>query len=268
MGRKWISRLMVFVAAAFVCAGSLQAQLWHNEVDNGLGGVLVTHPGGMTGAAAGSDRSAIAVGGTLFGFGAQGTIASPNFMADNFTVGGNGWIINSVRFYLYQTGATAASVNDIRMQIWSSGAPGGGGSVTWGDLVTNVWSSTVMSDVYRTTNTGTTDTTRRIQIVDVAGLNIALGPGTYWLQWGAGGTLASGPWQAPLTLPGATGYPAGGDALQFLTSTGMWNPALDNGVQTDLPFTIFGTLQPPIPEPTVGVLMIGVIGMLASRRRK
>jgi PEP-CTERM motif len=252
---------LLTVAIALVGSVAQADVLWNNEVNNGLGGVLVTHPGGMT-VPAGANRSAIGVGGTLFGFGAQGG-ATANRMADDFTLA-NDSTINSVRLYAYQTGATASTITGASLRIWSI-APGTG-TLHFGDETTNVMTATSMSGIYRTTNTDTAGTTRQIQYVDIGGLNINLLAGTYFLDWNFTGTLASGPWQAPLTPPGATGLTTG-NAFQRIGLAGAYNPALDGTTQQDLPFLIEGTVN-VIPEPTtLGLLVLGA-AVAGFRRRR
>lgn len=253
------------VAVALVGSVAQADVLWNNEVNNGLGGVLVTHPGGMTGAFAGADRSAIGVGGTIFGFGANGATGVQNRMADDFTAA-NPWTINSVRLYTYQTAATASTITGATLRIWS-GAPGTG-TLLFGDETTNVMTATSMSNIYRTTNTDTTNAggLRQIQFVDIGGLNINLAAGTYWLDWAFTGSLASGPWQPALTPPGATGLTTG-NGQQRIGAAGAFAPALDGTTAQDLPFLIQGT-QTAIPEPTAAGLLVLGAAVLGLRRRR
>ncbi len=199
-------------------------------------GPLVTHPGGGFG---GADASALqtALTMTLFGFGHQ--ITANNRMADDFTIAGPApWTIDTITFYAYQTGSTTTSTfTDVRVQIWD-GPPGVGGSaVVFGDLVTNRLASSTFSNAYRVLDTSLLDSNRPI-MANVVTIGTTLPPGTYWLDWFAGGTLASGPWAPPVSILGQT---TTGNSLQFLGTTSTWGPALDGAFPQGLPFVIEGT---------------------------
>ena len=77
-------------------------------------------------------------------------------------------------------------------------------------------------------------------MADVVTVGTVLAPGTYWLDWQTGGTLASGPWAPPVTILGQTAKP-GANGLQYTTT---WAAALDTTFQQDLPFIIEGVLLP------------------------
>jgi hypothetical protein len=61
-----------------------------------------------------------------------------------------------------------------------------------------------------------------------------LAAGTYWVEWGSYGTLASGPWAPPVTVLGSTGT---GNAKQ--NQAGLWVDVIDVGPQ-DFPFEVKG----------------------------
>jgi hypothetical protein len=195
-------------------------------------GPLITHTGGGAGGADGSQLQT-ALGMTLYGFGHQ--ISANNSVADDFTVpAGPGWTVTQMTFFGYQTGSTTTStINDVRVQLWN-GPPNAGGSVIWGDLTTNRLASTTFSNIYRTLDTAPLDTNRPIMKV-VATVPTSLAPGTYWVQWQMGGTLASGPWAPPITILGQT---TTGNALQDVAGT--WQAATDVGPQ-GFKFIIEGT---------------------------
>ena len=75
-----------------------------------------------------------------------------------------------------------------------------------------------------------------MRVVAQFGTPISLAPGTYWVQFQFGGTVASGPWAPPVTILGQT---ATGNGLQSLA--GVWGQALDGTFHQDLPFIIIGT---------------------------
>ena len=203
-------------------------------------GPLVTHPGGGGG---GADASAVqtALRMSLYGFGFQSTV--PNRMADDFVVtDAAGWDVSTITFFGYQTGSTTTSTfTDIYVQIWD-GDPSAGGTVVWGDYTTNRLQSTGWSNIYRVLDTTLTDTQRPVMAI-VATIGTTLAQGTYWVDFSAAGSGASGPWAPPISILGTT---ATGNALQYTTSGGVWAAALDSGsgAQQGMPFIIDGTVVP------------------------
>jgi uncharacterized repeat protein (TIGR01451 family) len=202
-------------------------------------GPLITIAGGGAG---GLDLSELqtALGANILGFGHQ--LGAGNRVADDFTVTGGGWLISNVTFFAYQTGSpTTSTMTAVTLQIWD-GVPGAPGSnIVFGDTVTNRLVSSAFTNIYRATDTAPTGSTRPIMANTVA-VNTYLPAGTYWLDWSAAGSLASGPWAPPVTLAGQTGKP-GANGLQF---TGTWGPLIDTpntNAPQDLPFLIDGLDQ-------------------------
>lgn len=197
-------------------------------------GPLVTIPGG---GCSGGDASIIesALTHTLYGWGANKAAAGGGyFLADDFT-NTETWTIDSLKFFAYQTSATTLTLNGIYVQIWN-GAPNAGGTVVWGDTVTNRFNSARLSNIYRATETAVTDCARRLQII-VANCDAVLPPGNYWVQWGLTGTSASGPWVPPVTV---VGQAVTGDAIQW--SPNGWAAALNGTThQNGAPFMVYGT---------------------------
>ncbi len=199
-------------------------------------GPLVTLPAG---GCAGGDASILdgTLGHTLYGWGHQQNLG--NYMADDFTSTAS-WNIDSLKFFAYQTGATAVTITGVYVQIWS-GAPNAGGTIVWGDLTTNRLQSATLSNIYRAQSTTPTDCNRRIQtIVATAGVNLPAGQ--YWVQWGMTGSLASGPWCPPVTI---SGQAITGDALQNVA--GVWAAALNGTSPNGAPFIVYGTSGAPCP---------------------
>lgn len=191
---------------------------------------LVTNPGGGPG---GTDLSVLQgdLGMTTLGAGHQQNLG--NYIADDFDVpAGQTWNITSMNFYGYQTGSTAAAstFTGYYVQVWDGDPSMPGSTVIAGDLTTNVLTASVFSNIYRVTNTTTTATNRPIYKNTVMlGAPLSLIAGTYWVQWGATGSLSSGPWMVPVTITGQT---TTGNALQFITPPGAWQPLLDGGTST------------------------------------
>jgi hypothetical protein len=233
-----------------------------NYSDNGRAllydnGPLITNAGGGFG---GADLSALqsALGLTIYGFGDQ--ISASNSMADDFT-NTETWSVEELHFFTYQTGSTTTStINDARVQIWS-GDPSAGGTVIWGNLTTNVYTSSAFSNIYRALDTDPTNSQRPImEVVVSVSPALELAPGTYWVQWMLGGTLASGPWAPPISIVGQT---VTGNGMQSLAGT--WQPALDGSFQQGLPFLVYGEAGPPTgpgpatnPNPADGATNVGI----------
>ncbi|MCX7612383.1 MAG: T9SS type A sorting domain-containing protein [Ignavibacterium sp.] len=195
-------------------------------------GPLVTLPGG---GCAGGDASILdqTLGLTVFGFSANK--ATFFYIADDFTSTAN-WRIDSIKFFSYQTGATTVSLTGVFVRIWN-GAPNGGGTVVWGDTTTNRMSAARFTNIYRALNTTPTDCQRRIQEV-IAPVNVTLPPGTYWVEWGFTGSLASGPWQPPITIAGQA---VTGNALQRNGTT--WQALVDGTNGQGAPFILYGGIS-------------------------
>jgi len=208
-------------------------------------GPFVTNPGGGAG---GADFSFLESPNTTLGFGAQ--LGSGNRMADDFDVPAGGWVIDSIIVFCYQTGSTTTStITAVNLQIWD-GEPGtAGATVIWGDATTNIMQSTFWSNCYRGSNLTATD--RPIMHNTAGTTALSLDEGTYWVDYQFNGTLGSGPWAPPITIPAQLET---GNALQYTTTAGAWGPALDNGsgLQQGMPFLIYGTgaVPPTLNPPT------------------
>ena len=201
------------------------------------GGPFVTGIGDGPGGADSSLLQNASLGMTTLGAAAMESGGGPHFrMADQFTAVAP-WQVDQAVFYAYQTGSPITStLTGVNFRIWD-GVPGAPGSnVVFGDTTTNRFDSTGWTNVYRYSET-TVNTTRPIMYV-AGNAGVDLPPGDYWLDWQLAGSLASGPWQPPVTIIGET---TTGNALQ-LTTDG-WTNFVDGGTVTPqgLPFQIWGT---------------------------
>lgn len=202
------------------------------------------------------------------------SVLGPGFrLADNFTVTGPGWNVNSIRVFAYQTGSVANPFNGARLQIWN-GRPGDVGStVVFGDLTTNRLGATSDTNIYRVFNTtvpppGTAPgTTRLVRALDLT-VGTALAAGTYWLDWSvtvSTGTSAFGP---SVTIagqgnrPGDNGRQWTGTAWADMIDAG--NPATALDLIQDIPFIIDGTV---VPTPGAAAVF-GLAGLAGLRRRR
>jgi hypothetical protein len=174
-------------------------------------------------------------------------------VADDFLVTSNSQI-DSIAFYAYQTGSTTVStMNHVNFRIWNGPPDSLGSSIVYGDTTTNRLSSTGFSNIYRITETTTGNTQRPIMRNLCATPGLTLSPGTYWIDWQTGGTLASGPWQPPLV---PVGVAVTGNGKQKVS--GVWNFAVDGGTGNPaqgFPFVLYGpTLtSTPLTFPSVCV---------------
>ena len=204
---------------------------------NGTRGELYNNGGFVTAAGVGSngtDYSELqdaSLGMTTYGSGCQ--VSAGNSIADDFVVTDN-WTVESFTFFAYQTGSgNTSTLNDVRCQIYD-GDPSAGGTVIWGNLTTNLMTSTSWTNAFRVLESSPSENRPIFEIV--AGTSgLTLSPGTYWVEMQIGGTAASGPWAPPITIVGQT---TTGNSIQK-TATG-WAPLEDVGPQ-GLPFIITGT---------------------------
>lgn len=157
----------------------------------------------------------------------------PFSIADDFVLA-NDASITSMDFYGYQTGSQPPSINEVYVQIWD-GDPSGGGSVIWGDMVTDLFDDCVSADALRQLESSPGDTSRPLQLVTANTTGLSLTAGTYWVEYMFFGSGSSGPWAPPIVI---TGNATTGNALQ--SNAGTWAPLVDVGPQ-GMPFQIYGT---------------------------
>jgi hypothetical protein len=194
------------------------------------------------------------------GHGTFGYTANTSFrLADDFTVSGPSWNVNSIRVYAYQTGATAPNITGGNLEIRAGGATPGA------VLFTGTFNaaSNAFTNVYRETTTSTLSN-RQVQIADFDFSSVNLGPGSYWIAFDFT-TAAGTPFVPNLTNPGVPQPPGSNNAMQLTVSTGVWAPILNGPDTQDLPFSISGTI---VPEPaTMAVLGLGAAALLRRRRK-
>lgn len=251
---RWIvSMSAVACLSGAAIAGLDGTELWNN-------GPYVTNPGaGFDGA----DVSAISPGQSLFG----GNFNLPAFnRADNFTVTGAGWNITGMNFVGYQTnGGIPSTFTGLYAQIWldtDGDGIDGDDVVVWGDMTTNIMTSTDWTGAYRVSSDFNA-TNRAIMNVTAEGLDITLGAGEYWVQFATTGSASSGPWVPPVSLPD-TYVP--GNSLLYNVGDGTWSTAIDSGTSDgyELPFVLTGSV---VPAPAA-LALLGMAGLAGSRRRR
>ena len=153
------------------------------------------------------------------------------WLADAFTVPTDStWIFDTVILYGYQKGSgTASTFLSCNLQIYN-GIPGLGGSVIWGDTVTNVLVSTGWTGIYRvdtiTADGGLEQTQRPIMYLKLhLSAPPVLSAGAYWLSWSGTGSLAVAPASPDKVLPGRVN-PSGQRARQLFG--GVWDYITDS----------------------------------------
>jgi hypothetical protein len=195
-------------------------------------GTIINSPG--TGAG-GADESVLqqALGLSNYGFGMQQTAG--NTIADDFIVPtGSGWDVTKFTFFGYQTGSgNTSTFTGCYFRVYN-GNPMSGGTVVWGDLTTNKMTATSWANIYRTLAVGGT-TDRPVMKIECTVPAHHFAPGHYWVEWQTTGSGASGPWNPPITINGATST---GDAIQGIA--GVFAAITDVGPQ-GMPFQITGT---------------------------
>jgi len=213
-------------ASVVITTNPTDAELYNN-------GPFVNSPG--TGAG-GADESILqsGLGMSTYGFGCQQSAG--NSIADDVEVTGT-WDLTEMDIFVYQTGSsTTSTITGAMVRVWD-GDPRSGGNVIWGDLTTNIMTSTTWSNVYRNNDGPGGSTDRPVMKVTCNLSGLTLTSGTYWFEWTVTGTLSSGPWQPPITINGQT---TTGNALQ--NQSGTWVEVVDNGTSTNqgLPFVLRG----------------------------
>ena len=165
-------------------------------------------------------------------------------VADDFTVpAGATWTLTGMHWFAYQTGSTTSStLTSVTVQLWS-GSPAAGGTLLAGDSTTNRLGTAQFTNVYRVMSSALTSNLRPIMncAVDMSWAP-PLGPGTYFLDVQAAGSLSSGPLGIPKVPRGLSD-----NALQYNPITppgGGWVPLADglSLLQQDLPFKLEGSV--------------------------
>jgi len=262
-------------------AGAVQAQSASETVDNPQAGVVVPASQGpiweprgtpplfsngtfVTAATGGgpagtSPVSALTAPDTTFGAACAGATFR---LADDFTVpAGQNWNVTGVTVFGYLTqaapgGSTVSPMTGSTLRIWNGPPNVGTSTVVFGDTTTNRMTTTSFAGAWRVTSTTLTNLQRPISAAVMGNLNVNLGPGTYWIDYGvAGGTFC----------PPNTTVSAANNALQFTVSAATWAPVTDTGGARplDFPFVIDGTNAGPNITPAVAAGAVNLGSTLA-----
>lgn len=231
-------QLLLFTACCLSVSLSFAQLLYDN-------GPFITHPGQGSG---GADVSAVNSSlQTVWGF--RHSMANGFRVSDDFTIpDANGWSIDSVVFFGYQTGSgNTSTFTDYRLQVWNNAPDNITSAVVYGDTVTNVLSNSYWSGIYRTDPVAFTNVDRPLMrnVINTPGLLLPIG--TYWLDWGAFGSSTSGPWVPPISYADPASSVTG-DAIQFSGVTQVWQAITDTNLNSQLPdaqglpFYIYGSV--------------------------
>ena len=241
-----ISRITAACLAGLFVAGAAHAQapLYSN-------GPFVTHPAGHV---SGGDVS-LTQDVTYPGYTARGITAGPDWrLADDFIVpAGKIWTITGARLFAFQPNVVGA-FTDARVIIWRGVPDGFTSTKVFDGTVANVL-ATSTPGAYRTAEsvqmTGPfTDTSRRVQTLDIAVPETNLVGGTYYVDWQLTGAQAGLVYTPPVTRIGQPYTSVGGFARQKCPPTptnddcpvNTWRLfEIANQYLVDLPFELTGT---------------------------
>lgn len=206
-----------------------KAVLWDN------GPVITSYGTGFGGA----DESIIDPTEITNGFGCQW--AADIRLADDFEVpAGQNWEIDKISLIGYQTGeGPPSSIVGAYIEIYDGNPETA--TLVWGDLFTNILTTTEFMNCYRVNQEGSGTNTDRPLMVQTIELSSAinLSGGTYWMVFQQDGTGESGPWCPPITINGQLET---GDAIQYYQSA--WQPVADSqsGELKGMPFVLEGII--------------------------
>jgi hypothetical protein len=195
-------------------------------------GPFVTHEGiGY----AGADVSMMEPTDNVYGFGIQRSAG--NMGADDFEIpAGETWNITKITVFGYQTNSgPSPTLNGLYIAIYDD--PPTTGSMVYGDMNNNVFTTASFTNCYRVLNGDASNSARPVMAAEAQFTDLTLPAGEYWLVFQLDGVSSSGPWGNPVAILGET---ATGNAMQY-TSSG-WANLIDsgNGAPKGLPFIIEG----------------------------
>ncbi|MCR9182133.1 MAG: T9SS type A sorting domain-containing protein [Flavobacteriaceae bacterium] len=236
----------------------------HYQVAGGViysNGPYFSVAGGGSGGADLSLLETTSLGMNTLGAGHQ--TSAGNRVADDWELTDN-VEVTSIDFYAYQTGSTTTSTMlGVTLLVWDGDPSDPASSVIFGDDAISAMISTEWSGAYRASEGNESNIDRPIMRNTVETPGLTLAPGTYWFDWDADGSLASGPWAPPIAIIGEA---TTGNGQQSIA--GVWQPLEDSGTFTPqgLPFDVTGTVLSLVdnsfegfsyyPNPTTNILNV------------
>lgn len=181
-------------------------------------------------------------------------------LADNFSVAGAAWNVESLDFFGYQTGSTAFTFTGVTWSIRS------GTDVNTAAIVASGTSAVTNGGLvgYRVTSTTLTNTQRPIFRINADIPDLVLPAGNYFVTWALAGSGVSGPF-----VPPVLGSVGSGNSLQSLSGA-AYAPLSDGGslLPFDVPFGVNGTVG-AVPEPgTLALWLAGAVAVVGISRRR
>ena len=179
-------------------------------------------------------------------------------LADNFTVVGPAWSVQSLDFFGYQTNAVGFTFTSVTWSLRSGTDVNTAAVLASG--TTPVTSGGLAG--YRVTSTTLTSTTRAIWGMNADIPDIVLPAGNYFVTWALAGTAVSGPFVPPVV--GSVGT---GNALQSLSAGAFATLQMGASlVPFDVPFVVQGSV---VPEPsTIALMLVGGMAVVGAARRR
>lgn len=212
--------------------------------------------------------SVVREGGVILGQDATSNPGMVNWsVADNFTVGGAGWIVQDLSFFAYAGGSAKNFLfTDVVWNVIS-------GDVNTGTLVASGTTMATNGGLvgYRVEPNDLINTDRAIFQINANVPDFNLAAGSYWLTWSFRGLRSPDPRGWRYQPPVASG--AAGNAqvsIQFGLPY-VWSMDPGDQLGMEFPFVINGTVV-PVPEPSTYALMLAgglaVVGLGRCRRRE
>lgn len=244
-----MKKLFTFISVLGLSAAFAQTPLVNQSA-------LITHPGMGAGGADVSATQTSTLMMTLYGSSQNYSVAGTYWIAEKIVVPASGWTLDSLITYGYQTGSTTVStMTASRCYVSADSSNMPSFTPVLGSKTTNAMISTNFSNIYRAPGDLMTDlgNTQRPIMRIKSGLTGNLAAGTYWVCWSVSGTLASGPWNPPVTIKNVS---VTGNAMQK-SPTG-WAAVVDGTNTQGMPFKLYGKITLAVKESDVTVNEISI----------
>ncbi len=257
---KWL----IFLSTTIMSLFSLNTA-WAQVYTNGNVSTGSTNSVGSV-APTGTTWSEVQAGNSVTTVNATNNTSTPAnsaiYVAEDFTVCSQ-WTISKFTFYGiapgYTSPLTISPFNKVTIAIYN-GDPGTTGTLVWGSLSTNIFSSSVFANMYRVAN-GTSTPNLPIWRVTAETPGLILGPNNgnpYWVVFSLGSTQTA-TYTFPSTVLGSRTQP-GNNAQTRTGSLGLWTGIIDNANPQDIPFYLEYTTGACSGTPTPGNTTVTING--------